>query len=133
MFQMGGCSAHTLNMLVKQSHEGATYMRAACSEQCGYNSLTGRWGTAHTPKHATAAADSAARDGGLTWDAANFRMTSCLLPTGSGTILRSGPMLEKGLLSGFALHIHTCKTNAKMPFPNGRKLYISIGLRNSEK
>ena len=42
-------------------------------------------------------------------------------------------MLEKGLLSGFALHIHTYETNAKMPFPRGRKLFNSIGLSNSEK
>lgn len=132
MLQKGGCSAHTLNMLVKQSHEGTTYKRAAYSAMRVLQ-LDRQVGIAQTPKHATAAADSAAREGGLTWDAANFRMTSCLLPTGSGTILRSGPMLEKGLLSGFALHIHTCKSNAKMPFPNGRKKYNSIGFRNSEK
>ena len=44
MLQRGGCSAHTLNMLVKQSHEGTTHKRAAYSQQCGYYSLTGRWG-----------------------------------------------------------------------------------------
>jgi hypothetical protein len=42
-------------------------------------------------------------------------------------------MHEKGLLSGFALHIYTYETNAKMPFPRGRILFNSIGLRNSEK
>ena len=63
-----------------------------------------------TPKQATAAADSAAREGGLGYIAANFRMMSCLLPRVSGTVCPSGPILEKGLLSGLALHgVQPCR------------------------